>query len=68
MATSKKTPAKSLLNRDRKIEIRIERETVADVSKELDQYKRDTDAKLKNLRSQIEELKERLGEIERNAE
>lgn len=64
----KKTPAKSLPNRNRKIEINIEQETVADVSKELDDYKRETDAKLKSLRSQIDELKERLGVLERNAE
>lgn len=68
VATSKKTSMKSLTNRNRRIEIRVEKETVADVSKELDQYKQETDAKLKNLRSQIDELKERLGELERNAE
>lgn len=59
----KKEPAKKLPNIDRKIEIRIERETVADVSKELDHYKRETDAKLKNLRSQIDELREKLAGI-----
>ena len=63
-----KTPAKSLPNRDRKIEIKWERETVADVSKELDQYQRKTDTELKNLRSQIDELKEKLAGIEGNAE
>ena len=64
MATSNKTSTKSLPNRGRTIAVRIERETVADVSKELDKHKRETDAKLKSLQSQINELKEKLAAIE----
>jgi hypothetical protein len=66
--TLKKTPSKKLLSRRPTLEIRREEDTVADVSKEIDEYKQATDTKLRNLQSQIDELRERLGELERNAE
>jgi adenylate kinase family enzyme len=66
--TPKKTPSKKLLSRRPTLEIRREEDTVADVSKEIDEYKQETDTKLRNLQSQIDELRERLGELERNAE
>ena len=68
MPTPKKTPSKKLLSRRPTLEIRREEDTVADVSKEIDEYKQETDTKLRNLQSQIDELRERLGELERNAE
>ena len=68
MPTLKKTPSKKLLSRRPTLEIRREEDTVADVSKEIDEYKQETDTKLRNLQSQIDELRERLGELERNAE
>jgi TolA-binding protein len=66
--TPKKTPSKKPLSRRPTLEIRREEDTVADVSKEIDEYKQETDTKLRNLQSQIDELRERLGELERNAE
>jgi hypothetical protein len=62
--STQNTPSKSLLGREQKITIPIERETVADVSKELDEYKRETSAELKSLQSQIDQLKEKLAVLQ----
>ena len=60
----KKIAAKSLRSRDRKIAIHMERETIADVSEELDKYKEEISAELKSLQSQIDQLKEKLAGLQ----